>query len=208
MKKIFYILFGIMLTAPLYSQSYFVRFGKNTANFKFTTNNTVSKLNSEIGDSYEIGHTFPIGSNRNVDYEAALTLNKFNPFVGAPESELNYSLHYVGIDNALLYSVIGDMGRDCDFVIRVKAGISCNKLISGFESINGKKYDIKNFPEFNGILFMGILGLQSKWIVSDVVDLSIGYNRGISLLNTGQISNQSLSISTNQIMVGIHFLVQ
>lgn len=208
MKKKMFFLLGVVLSFSGYSQSLFVRMGKNTTKFKFETINTSTELKSNIGDSYEVGVSFPLDSENTISYETALLFNNYNAYLGAPNSELNYSLNYLGIDNSLFYSILGTGRYSGRFVLRLKVGVNCNKMLSGTERIEGKIYELNEFPEFKGILFIGNIGIQTKYAASDVIDLSIGYNRGITLLNTGDIRNQSLSLSSNQIMVGIHFLIQ
>ncbi len=205
MNKFYLILIVTMVSALSYSQSFFIHSGKNSSKFKFTTPYSAKALNSDIGDSYAIGRSINI-NDTNTNYEIALTLNNFNPYVGSPESEVWYSLNYLGIDNAILYPIIGS-SLGSSFVLQLRAGLSFNKLISGIESIEGEIHNVKNFPEFNGLLIMGALGLQTKIDVSDDINLSLGYNYGGSLLNTGQIKNESLSVSSHQIVVGVHFLL-
>lgn len=205
MNKFYLFLLVTMVSTLSYSQSFFIHSGKNSSKFKFTTPYSEKVLSSDIGDSYAIGHSINI-NDTNTDYEIALTLNKFNPYVGSPESEVRYSLNYLGIDNAILYPIIGSSLRS-SFILQLRAGLSFNKLISGIESIEGEIHNVKNFPEFKGLLFIGALGLQSKVIVSDDINLSLGYNYGASLLNTGQIKNESLTITSHQIVVGVHFLL-
>ncbi len=200
-----------MISTLSYSQCrthnfFFLKSGKNISKFKFSTPYSVRKLKSDIGDSNEFGHSFNINCT-NTDYEIALSLNRFKPFVGFPESEVRYSLHYLGINNAILYPIIGSSLRS-RFVLQVRAGVSLNKLISGIQSIEGEIHNIKNFPEFKGILFMGSLGLQSKLYVHDNTDLILGYNYASSIYNSGQIKNESLTVSSHQIVVGIHFLLR
>lgn len=205
MNKLYLILFVAMISTLSHSQSLFIHSGKNSSKFKFTTPYSSKVLSSEIGDSYAIGHSINI-NDTNTDYEISLTLNKFNPYVGSPESEVRYSFNYLGVDNAILFPIIGSSLRS-SFILQLRTGISFNKLISGIQSIEGEIYNLKNFPEFKGLLFIGVLGLQSKVIVSDDINLSLGYNYGASFLNTGQKENESLSVSSHQIVVGVHFLL-
>lgn len=209
MNKLYPVFFITMISALTYSQSYFINTGFNTSNLKFTTPNSERVLRSDIGDSFAVGRSFAIDDTNgtNGNYEIGLTLNKFNPYIGAPESEVRYSLNYLGIDNAILYPIIGS-SLDSRFKLQMRVGLSCNKLISGIQSFEGALYNIKNFPEFKGLLFMGALGLQTKVIVSDYINLNLGYNYGASLLNTVQKNNQSSSVSIHQIVIGVHFVLE
>lgn len=203
MKKTVFIVFVIFFKMSLYSQSYFIGSGKNSTSLKFTTQYSERKIPSDIGDSYEIGRAFVIDNKGRIDYETAITYDRYSPYVGAPDSQVNYTLNYLGIDNALLFSIINKQR----FKFRLMASVNCKKLFFGAQSIEGKIYDIKLFPEFKGVIFMGTLGLQTKLNISDAIDLSLEYNRGRSFLNTGQNRNESLSVSSNQIMVGVHFKI-
>ena len=190
-----------MFSAISYSQAYFIRSGKNSSKFKYSTDYSDKVLNSDIGDSYEIGRSFRINGTT-MDNEVALVFNKFNPYVGSPESEVRYSLHYLGIENAILYPII-----ESKFTLLVRAGLSCNKLISGIESIEGELHSVSNFPEFKGLVFMGVLGLQSNLEVNENLNLSLGYNYGTSFINTGHLKSEKLTISRNQFVVGINFML-
>ena len=206
MNKFYLIFFVTMISTLSYSQSYFINLGKNSSEFKFTTPYSKKILSSDIGDAFGVGYCFDI-NNSNTNYEIAFTLNKFNPYVGSPDSEVKYSLNYLGVDNAILYPIIGKTYRS-SFILLVRASLSCNKLISGIESIEGEVHNLRSFPEFKGLLFMGALGLQSKVIVSHYINLSLGYNHGFSFLKTGQLNKESLTISNNQFVIGINFILQ
>lgn len=205
MNKSYCIFIVTMISAFSYSQSYFIRSGKNSSQFKYSNSYATTILKSDIGDSYEVGHSYNIGGTK-MEYEIALQLNKYSPYVGSPESEVRYSLHYLGIDNAILYPIIGT-SPNSKFKLKLKAGLSCNKLISGIESIEGEIHDVKNFPEFKGFLFMGELGLQSVLEVNKNINLSLGYNYGRSFINTGQLKSETLTISRSQFLLGINFIL-
>lgn len=202
MNKFYFILIVSMSSAISHSQAYFIRSGKNSSKFKYSTDYSKKVLNSDIGDTYEIGRSFRI-NRTNMDNEVALVYNKFNPYVSSPESEVRYSLHYLGIENAVLYPIIGS-NLYSRFILLVRAGLSCNKLISGIESIEGEIHNVSKFPEFKGLLFIGVLGLQSNIEVNENINLSLGYNYGTSFINTDQLESEKLTISRNQFVVGIN----
>lgn len=202
MKKTVFILFGFMISTLSYSQYYFVRSGKNSASLNFKTQYSEKQLNSDIGDSFAVGRSFSLDRHEIYDFETALIYDRYKLYVGAPLSQVSYSLNYAGVDNAFLFSII----NSTKFVFRIRAGMSLKKMIRGIETIDEKIYPLNNFPEFKGLLIMGNIGLQSKFKVSKAIDLSLEYSRGSSFLNTGQIKNQTLSISNDQVMVGINFL--
>ena len=206
MKKLQLLIIPLLFGITVHAQSFFIRAGKNYTKFDYQNEGVIPiNLHSDVGNSYEVGCTFPIKNANRFHYELGLQLNDFNAYTEAPNSGVTYNLQYFGVNNSLLVGIIqGDENRN-RFSLDCKAGLGIYKYVTGKEAILGKIYDLQSFPEFRNVFAVATVGLQSKFVISDYVDLSLGYDRCMSFLNTGNVSNQSLSFTSNQFKVGIHF---
>lgn len=206
MKKPVLIVMLIGFSCSLFSQSFFIKEGRNYTKFYFQNpQSVVLDIHPYVGNSYEVGCTFPIEDAPRFHYELGLQFDEFNTYVEAPISLATYNAHYLGINNSLLFSII-DSNRDFDrFSLDIKTGINLKKLVDGKEDILGKTYDLNQFEEFNGVFISFLMGLESKFVINDYVDLSLGYERCMSFLNTKDSNFQSLSFQSNQFKIGVHF---
>ena len=206
MKKLQLFIIPLFFGIAAHAQSFFIRAGKNYTKFDYQNAQTIPiDLHSDVGNSYEVGCTFPIKYANRFHYELGLQLNDFNAYTEAPVSGVTYNLQYFGVNNSLLIGII-DIDRNKDrFSLDCKAGLGIFKYVAGKEAILGKIYDLQTFPEFRNVFVVATIGLQSKFVISDYIDLSLGYDRSMSFLNTGNANYQSLSFTSNQFKVGIHF---
>ena len=209
MKKIHLLSILLLFGINSYSQSFFIKEGKNYTKLKYQNQHVVSiPLHSDIGNSYEIGYVFPIKSAKYLHYELGLQLDEFNAYTQAPVTAVNYNLHYLGINNSLLITLSSTNTAKKRFILDFKGGLNFSKFISGNELILDQFYDLQSFPEFKTILVVGAIGLHSKVAISESVHLSFGYDRYMSFLNIGHLKNDSFSFTSNQFKVGIHFFLQ
>ena len=89
-----------------YSQSFFIKSGKNFTNYKYESSmlGTSVKLNSDSGNFYEIGASFPLKVNKKFTYEFGVVLNELNSVVGSPSKAVSYKTEYLGLENGILYT--------------------------------------------------------------------------------------------------------
>lgn len=192
-----------------YSQSLFLRTGKNYTKFDFSNAETIPlDLHSDVGNTFEVGVNFIVKdamrSNR-FHYELGLKLEDFNAYLEEPYSAVTYNLQYLGINNSLYIAIVAGNRDHNRFMLDVKGGFGLFKYIAGKEMILNKIYDLQSFPEFRNVFGVATLGLHSRIVVSDYFDLGLGYDRSFSFLNTGNVSNKSLSFSSNQYIISIYF---
>lgn len=206
MKKLQLFMISFLFGITVHAQSFFIRTGKNYTKFDYqNTQTTPINLHSDVGNSNEVGYTFSIKEANRFNYELGLQLNDFNAYIEAPTTGVTYNLQYVGVNNSLLIGFIKSGRNNDEFSLDCKAGLGVYKYVTGKEAILGKIYDLQSFPEFKNVFVVATVGLQSKFIISDYIDLSLGYDRCLSLYNTGNANGQSLSFTSNQFKVGIHF---
>ena len=77
-------------------------------------------------------------------------------------------------------------------------------IIQGEQEINGVFYDLKNHKEFSGIILQPLIGLNLKYVITDYLSLSLGYNLS-KAFNVSNSTNEKLSFNNNQIQFGLHF---
>jgi hypothetical protein len=202
----FFRIFLLLVTCVVHSQSFFVKSGKNYTKINYGNTSTSSiYLHPDIGNTYQFGIYVPIENTR-YHYEVGFQLDEYNSYVEAPLAAANYNLNYLGINNSLLYSIIQSGREGRRFSLNAGGGITLSKYVSGKEFVKDKIYDLKSFPEFKNFFLTASLEIQAKLVVFENVDFSIGYDRCVTMLNTGNGNNQSLSFSSNQIKVGVYFL--
>lgn len=202
----FFRIFILFVAGAVHSQALFVKSGKNFTKINYKNKETTSiYLHPDLGNTYQFGIYVPIENTR-YHYEVGFQLDEYNSYVEAPLAAANYNLNYLGINNSLRYSIIQSGREGRRFSLNAGVGITLSKYVSGKEFVKDKMYDLKSFPEFKKTFFTGSLGIEAKLIVFENVDFSVGYDRCVTLLNTGNGNNQALSFASNQIKVGVYFL--
>lgn len=208
MRKLLLFVLGLLFSISVKSQSFFIRGGENYTKFNFKSDQSSPiDLHSDFGISNEVGRTFPIKGNH-FYYELGLQFDEFNSYIVAPTSGVKYNFQFLGINNSLLATIVGAHSNQPRFKLDFKGGLNLGKGINGKQEIFGKIYDSSSLPEFTKFYLVAVLGIQSRFIVSDYVNLSLGYDYYMSFLNTGDTDHQSLSFSSNQFKVGIQFQIE
>lgn len=197
------LLFGI----TVYSQAFFVESGKNYTKFIYRNSNSkIIPLHSDFGNTLHFGYQLPVNNN-GLQYELGLQFDEFNNYVEEPNLAVNYNLNYLGINNSVLYSIIGSGRNNGRLVLNLKGGLLVDKFISGKENIMGKNYDLKKFNEFNKFFLVATFGIQTKFLVSEAVDISLSYDYCNSFFNSGNGNNQHLSFFSHQYKLGVYFIL-
>jgi hypothetical protein len=183
------------------SQELFLLSGKNSTSYDYKTSSGVTNLvlKSKTGSNYELGyeHVF----NEKVSYITSITLNQFNSFSINEAKSYTWNTSYLGIQNAAAYTLLK---TENELELKLKAGINIASIIDGNEEINGVIYDIKKIPEFSGVFIQPIIGLDLRYVITDYVTLSVGYNFS-KAFKFSHTSDEKLSFTNNQVQLGIHF---
>jgi hypothetical protein len=188
-----------------YSQSFYFKTGKNFSNYNFSysvvgSETTKVKLQSDSGTFYELGVATPFGTSR-FSYELGVSLNELNSMVESPAKSVKYKTEYIGLDNAIVFSVI----RSKRLVLDTKLGLGVETMIFGKQEIGGLLYDLKEFNEFNGFFIRPSLGTQLKFVASNELSFAVGCDYHYDVFNTKNTSNQSLLIHTGQVNFGMYY---
>lgn len=208
MIKSLKVLFFLCGCTIAHSQSLYFKTGKNFANYNFEFQNgessqSISKLKSDSGSSFELGVSFPFTTSR-FSYEVGVSLNELNSFVEKPLNAVKYKTEFIGIDNAITFSALRNKRMSLD----AKFGLGFQSIVFGKQETEGKLYDLLGYKEFNGLFIKQSLGAQLKVIASNQFNFSMGYEYHHNLFNTNNNSSQSLYINNNQIKFGVYYLLE
>ena len=184
-----------------YSQEVYFLTGSNFTNYNFNNSNEsiATPLQSGTGSTFEMGYSRPLKNNR-FSHTVAVNLNEYNALASSMANSYKWDTKYLGVTNALNYTV----PLSKNFKLQFKAGLNLSTIIYGKQKINGVIYDLKSQDEFSGLIFIPDTGVQLKYKLNEFGYLSFGYglSRSLILFNNSQ---EKLTISTNQILFGIHF---
>lgn len=201
MKKLSVLIMVFISLTKVYSQGVYFYTGKNFTSYDYKNSNgeTNDILQSGVGDTYEMGYSMPL-KNKKLCYTIGLTLNEYNAIGGTSVSSYKWNTEYIGIQNSLLFSFLE---KKC-FVIAVKGGLNLSTILYGKQEINGAVYNLINEKEFSGLIIQPVIGIQTKFKLTEYGYMSLGYNYSKSI-NISNSSQEKLSFNTNQILFGIHF---
>jgi len=201
MRKFYLLLIAIMALTNSYSQEVYFLTGSNFTNYNFNNSNEsiATPFQSGTGSTFEMGYSRPLKNNR-FSHTVAVNLNEYNALASSMANSYKWDTKYLGVTNALNYTV----PLSKNFKLQFKAGLNLSTIIYGKQKINGVIYDLKSQDEFSGLIFIPDTGVQLKYKLNEFGYLSFGYglSRSLILFNNSQ---EKLTISTNQILFGIHF---
>lgn len=207
MRKIYFIIF--LFSYAVYSQSYFVKTGKNFTSYEFINSEGVPSkgFQTDSGTNFQIGYSFQLNENKRLSYELFASLNQFNAQVGhVGVPIIKYNTEFIGIGNVITFSLIKSRGFSFD----TRAGFSANQIVYGKQEADGKIIDIKDFKEFNRVMALGSFGIQAKFKILNNAFVSAGYDYQFDVFdsnaftkNSGRLKNSTLFIRNGQFQLGV-----
>ncbi|GAQ50171.1 hypothetical protein FPK15_contig00121-0002 [Flavobacterium psychrophilum] len=88
--------------------------------------------------------------------------------------------------------------------LKGKLGFNVSHIISGTQNNNNIVHDLTKEKEFKGIFIQPLAGLEVAYVISDLVYISFDINK---MMGFNTVNNpEKLSFSTNQFLIGFHFL--
>lgn len=204
MIKNYLLLLTFFSTIQVFSQEIYLNAGSNFTKYIYEDSSGQSDagIQSGTGSFYEIGFAKPFFKN-NLRYSVGFSWNEYNAIGNNSISTYNWNTKYMGINGGLSYSLFPN--RNLDFLI--KAGLSTATIIYGKQEIDGVYYDLIDEKEFSGIIVEPSIGFQIKYRISSFAFVSTGYHfrKSINITNT---TDEKLFFNTNQIQLGLHFIIQ
>lgn len=184
----------------LYSQEIFIKTGKNTTKFDFSSpnNNPEISYRSGSGEYYEIGYRFNL-KNQKLTYSIALTYNEWNASASYLDTNYTWETNYLGIQHMGSY----ELYKSADIKVSILAGVNTATIVSGDQFINTSYFDIKHNEEFSGIMIQPLLGASLKYFISEKISLSLGYNLS-KAYNLSNSTDEKLRVKNSQFQFGIH----
>lgn len=153
------------------------------------------------GSSFEVAYLLP-SSKEKLNYTFGLGINEYNAQAGNYANSYHWNTKYLGLRAGFEYDFL-DVPR---FQIVPLFGINFATIIYGKQETNGALFDISNNAEFSGLKMIPYLGFKAKYRIKDYGFVSIGYNHSTTF-KPSLTNKEYLTISTNQIVFGLHFNV-
>ncbi len=203
MKQKLLILFVFLTFYTVRSQEISFATGTNFTqyNLKNPENYVGTPLQSGSGSFYEIAYLLPSGKEK-LMYDFGLGLNEYNALAGTLANSYKWNTKYLGLRAGFEYEFIEIKNIKLVPIV----GMNFSSIIYGKQEINGAVYDITNNSEFSGLKLIPYLGFKAKYRIKDLGYLSIGYNHSTTF-KPSLTNKEYLTISSNQIVFGLHFNV-
>ncbi|MGY8866055.1 MAG: hypothetical protein ACKVJK_10525 [Methylophagaceae bacterium] len=199
MKKQLLILIAFFSISNLYAQDIFIGTGKNFTSYDYAVSDlsvSTPDYRSVSGSFYEIGYS-PNDPDKNLSYLVSLTYNEFNAAASKDLSSYSWNTCYLGLQNAIEYSFFESKSG---IKLSINAGLNTAHITKGEQFINTAFYDITDDKEFTGLLLQGIVGLSTKYDISNDANITLGCN--LSKANAG---SPQLTMNTLQFKLGLHY---
>lgn len=181
------------------AQSIFIKSGRNLTNYKFSNSaNESPNLQSEVGQSYELGYMSGQPNNSRLYFALSAGLDQYNASGNYATTNLVWETNYANLKGSG-YLTIFDNGRSG---LSVKAGLGLATLVHGRQQINGTRYDLLKQDEFKGLFISPQVGLSYSFSINSEMDIHLDYDYGrqYSLTNG---NGQKLSFIDHGISVGL-----
>lgn len=196
-KIILFLCFSSLVLSSKAQNMYFLT-GSNFSTYDFNQQMTTT-LESGTGSFYEIGFSKKL-KPKNLVYNVGINLNEYNAFARSTANNYEWNTKYLGVQNALEYRIplMNYLG------LIVQAGINISSIVYGKQSINGVYYNITKQEEFSYINIDPYARLQLALKLGDIGFMSVGYGFCKSFFWMNNTA-EKLTITTNQLVFGIHF---
>jgi hypothetical protein len=190
----------------LQAQELFISNGKNFTKYDYKNSIGISNpdIRSGEGSFYEMGMAFMLNKSAKTDklsYAVSLVYNQFNAVGGTSTANYNWKTNYLGIQNALNYTLFQNAES---FKVKTKIGFATSTIIKGEQYINNVVYNISKQEEFKGITIQPNIGVDFQYAINPNIKISAGYEFS-KAFNVSNKSKEELSFTNNQIHFGLHF---
>nr|WP_314864299.1 hypothetical protein [uncultured Flavobacterium sp.] len=203
MKRKLLILFVFLAFYTVRSQEISITTGTNFTQFnlKNPENFSGTPLQVGTGSSFEVAYLLPSNKEK-LNYTFGLGVHEYNALAGNYANSYRWQTKYLGLRTGFEYDFL-DLPR---FQFVPLFGINFATIIYGKQETNGAIFNITSNGDFKGLKLMPYLGLKVKYKIKDYGFVSIGYNHSTTF-KPSLTNKEHLTISTNQIVFGLHFNV-
>ncbi|AIG30927.1 hypothetical protein IA01_10890 [Flavobacterium psychrophilum] len=204
MKNIFFILLLFLMSCkPAISQEVYAKFGENFTKFKYknTYGENSIKFYALPSLAFEAGLSFYLNRKENLLLNSSLIYNQYNAEAFIHEKQYNWKANYIGFQNTASFKFFEAW---TSLNLKGKLGFNVSHIISGTQNNNNIVHDLTKEKEFKGIFIQPLAGLEVAYVISDLVYISFDINK---MMGFNTVNNpEKLSFSTNQFLIGFHFL--
>ena len=203
MKQKLLILIVFLTLSTVRSQEISFNVGTNFTQYNLKNPETYSgtPLHLGSGSLYEISYLSSSTAEK-LMYSFGLGLNEYNALAGNLANSYQWNTKYLGLRAGFEYEFIE--------VNKIKLvpliGMNFSTIVYGKQIINGAVFDITNHSDFSGLKMFPYLGFKAKYRIKDLGYLSIRYNHSTTF-KPSLTNKEYLTISSNQIVFGLHFNV-
>lgn len=204
MRRLIQFLFIFNVLWNTNAQGVYFLTGSNFSSYQFKSapNSMSTELKSGTGTTHEMGFSKELKSEH-IHYNVGVNLNEYNAVAGSMNNSYRWNTKHLGIHNSVDYSIslFGNVQ------VRLTGGLNLATIIYGRQEINGNYFDLIKQKEFSGISLSPYTRLQMTYSITDLGFLSFGYGLNKTFFPMND-SAEKLSITTNQLIFGIHFNIQ
>jgi len=203
MKQKLLTLLVLLMAYTVSSQEMSFTAATNFTNFKLKNPEAYvqTPLQSGSGAAYEIAYLLP-STQEKLMYTFGFGLNEYNALSVTLSNSYQWNTKYLGLRAGFEYEYIS--GSQLKLVPLM--GVNFSTIVYGKQTTNGAVYDIRSNSEFSGLKLFPYIGFKAKYKIKDYGYMSLGYTHSVSF-NPTLTYNEYLTISTNQIVFGLHFNV-
>ncbi|MCX8486982.1 MAG: hypothetical protein ORN53_07415 [Crocinitomicaceae bacterium] len=204
MRRLIQFLFIFNVLWNTNAQGVYFLTGSNFSSYQFKSapNSMSTNLKSGTGTTLEMGFSKQLTSEH-LHYNVGINLNEYNAVAGSLVNSYSWNTKHLGIHNSVDYaiSLFGNVQ------LKIAAGLNLATIIYGRQEINGNYFDLIKQKEFSGISLSPYARLQMTYNITDLGFLSLGYGLNKTFFPMND-SAEKLSITSNQLVFGIHFNIQ
>lgn len=214
-KTILFIFSLLVFGTHAHGQDLFFKAGRNSTNYDYKNSlgQQVIDLSRDTGSSYEIGLGFPIYLGKNnkpensdehdrrirLHNQVSFAVNQYNVNGGDLINNYSYETNFGGFNDQI--ALVAHLGN---LEVGVSGIIGVHRLMSGTQVINSKRYELKEFQEFQGEFLQTGWGASVSYPLVKSVFLSASYQQTKSRRPKMQ-DLEHVNFNSNTLLFGIHF---
>lgn len=202
MKQFFSLLAFTLLVQMVQAQKLYFYSGQNQSTYDFNTSaeeDSQPFLKRDNGYYFEVG--FELDFSKSWIYRAGVSYNQFNNKGGDEINYLAWESSYLGLQNVIGYTLF----KRNTFRSLVSAGVGISTIVDGSQQINNSFNLLKNQENFKGVFIAPELGLELRYKLMEMAELSLRFSHSKSFnLKKTKENSQELSFGNNQLALGIH----
>ena len=103
-----------------------------------------------------------------------MNLNEYNSNSGNLATSYAWEADYLGLKNHLEFDFFNFFNNSLK--LSANYSFTIQKFINGQQRINGQIFDLKNYPDFNGLFLNNALGGSLSYTIQSNMGIAVGYD--------------------------------